>query len=276
MGNEQKENKFKSGFFIFIDWYYKLVILNFTFLIFTIMGFGLFGLAPSIKASQYMIMKWINKEEPPLLKTFWSVYKKDFLYTYLTFVPYALGITLFSVTLSLALKYMKGITMIMSISGSVLFLFIFVVGLFFVFFFKNRYEIGFLRAIKYSFTLPFGRFGYLFLILVCQAVLFSLSIVLWAYLIFLNFGFSMFITEFFGHLAFRKIDLETLREKNEVELDNELRLLEIELEQQKKQKQIEKRQKQELKEEQKRMRAARRQALKELREEERKEKNDRN
>ena len=88
-----------------------------------------------------------------------------------------------------------------------------------------------MESIRYSLTLPFGRFLYLFIILLLELALFILSVVMLKFfLIFLNFGLYFFIIEFFGKLAFKNFSPNSFNKEKVLENDIEIIKLKDELE----------------------------------------------
>jgi len=58
----------------------KLLYLNFLWIIFTLLGLVFLGLLPSTTAVFSVTRKWTTGEEGfPIFKTFWNVYKKEFI-----------------------------------------------------------------------------------------------------------------------------------------------------------------------------------------------------
>ena len=227
----------KSGIYLFFDWFYKLVILNFTFLFFAALGGFVTSLGPSMQASHYIMYKWLKKEEPKFFKTFWREYYNNYFKSFFTTIPYLLVFFSLSISFYLLNNNLKSNTFAgVSYVAAIFILFFFLVGFMFVFFFKNRYNLKSRESIKYSLTLPFGRFLYLFVILLFETALFVLSVVMLKFfLIFLNFGLYFFIIEYFGGIAFKRFTPDTFnREKNLqedieiVKLKEELRIIEEE------------------------------------------------
>ncbi|WP_077620288.1 YesL family protein [Bacillus sinesaloumensis] len=60
-------------------WIFRLSCLNILWIVFTLLGLGIFGLFPATVAVFAVTRKWVMKEEPKLFITFWDTYKKEFL-----------------------------------------------------------------------------------------------------------------------------------------------------------------------------------------------------
>lgn len=64
----------------FFDWVARLALLNVLWLVFTVLGIGVFGLFPSFAATFTVTRKWVSGEtDIPVVKTFWHSYKKEFI-----------------------------------------------------------------------------------------------------------------------------------------------------------------------------------------------------
>lgn len=58
----------------------RLAYMNLLWILFTLVGFGLFGIMPATVALFAVMRKWvIQKEEFPLFSTFWQYYKEEFM-----------------------------------------------------------------------------------------------------------------------------------------------------------------------------------------------------
>lgn len=64
----------------FAIWMLKVAYLNILWIIFTLVGFGVFGLFPSTGAMYMIVQKWLRKEPvEKMFPTFWNTYKKEFI-----------------------------------------------------------------------------------------------------------------------------------------------------------------------------------------------------
>ncbi|WP_453991119.1 YesL family protein [Bacillus nitroreducens] len=70
---------FSSSVFTFCEWVARLAYLNILWILFTIGGLVIFGVFPATIAMLATLRQFINKNEPPVFKTFWTYYKKEFL-----------------------------------------------------------------------------------------------------------------------------------------------------------------------------------------------------
>ncbi|MDF2788157.1 MAG: hypothetical protein K0S80_1255 [Neobacillus sp.] len=71
---------FTGGLFRFSEWAMKLAYLNFLWILFSILGLGVFGIMPATVATFTIARKWLKLEEDiPIGKTFVSTFKKEFV-----------------------------------------------------------------------------------------------------------------------------------------------------------------------------------------------------
>lgn len=63
-----------------LEWFTNLVYLNVLWVIFCILGLGIFGVFPAIAATFSVTHNWLTKRtDVPIFKTFWFTYKKQFI-----------------------------------------------------------------------------------------------------------------------------------------------------------------------------------------------------
>ena len=63
-----------------LDKFIKLIYLNILWILFFVLGLGIFGFMPATASVTSILRKWMNKEEiPSLIKEFWKQYKESFL-----------------------------------------------------------------------------------------------------------------------------------------------------------------------------------------------------
>ena len=74
-----KLNESIEKIYVFCDWIMKLAYLNVLWIIFSLMGMVVFGMAPATVSVFVLIRKWLQKESVPIFKTFYFNYKKEFL-----------------------------------------------------------------------------------------------------------------------------------------------------------------------------------------------------
>src|SRR5690625_2004176 len=72
---EKKETK---GFYIVFEWITKFAFLNVVWIVLIIICLGVFGFIPATASLFSIVRKWLQKEEVPIMKTCWKVYKRSF------------------------------------------------------------------------------------------------------------------------------------------------------------------------------------------------------
>lgn len=71
---------FINGYYTMCVWITRFVYLNLLWILFTLLGIGIFGFFPSTAAMFSVVRKWIMGEpDVPIFKTFWKSYRKDFI-----------------------------------------------------------------------------------------------------------------------------------------------------------------------------------------------------
>lgn len=70
---------FSGGLFNVCVWFSRLAILNILWFVFTILGLGIFGIFPATVALLSTTRQFIRRNDPPIFKTFWYYYKKEFI-----------------------------------------------------------------------------------------------------------------------------------------------------------------------------------------------------
>lgn len=68
----------RGGFYNVLEWIMWLVYLNILWIMFTIMGLGLFGFFPATVSMFTIIRQLLLKEETSIIKTFFQTYKREF------------------------------------------------------------------------------------------------------------------------------------------------------------------------------------------------------
>ncbi len=134
-----------------------VLYINLLWVIFSLVGLGLFGLFPSTAAMFGVVRKWmLGEKDLPIFKTFWSIYKSVFIQTNL------LGYTLLIIgaVLYVDLRFFQ--TSEGPIFQALSFLFLFLLLIFFtvvLYIFPVFVHFNFktLEYIKYSFILTIGK-----------------------------------------------------------------------------------------------------------------------
>ncbi|MFS0820145.1 YesL family protein [Bacillus sp. 1P02SD] len=74
-----KLGAFSGSILTFCEWVARLAYLNLLWILFTLCGFVIFGFFPATIAMLATLRQFLIKNHPPVFKTFWHYYKKEFL-----------------------------------------------------------------------------------------------------------------------------------------------------------------------------------------------------
>jgi uncharacterized membrane protein YesL len=69
---------FSNTVYTICDWVARLAYINLLWILFTLSGFIFFGFFPATIALLATLRQFIRKNHPPVFKTFWHYYKKEF------------------------------------------------------------------------------------------------------------------------------------------------------------------------------------------------------
>ncbi len=137
------------------EWIYRLIVLNFLWMGFTILGLGILGIFPATNALFSVLRKWLmNKKDVKIASDFVHFYRKDFLKS--NALGYVLSII--AVIIWIDFRYLMSIPNLgMSILGNfMLLLFAFsILSLFVVFPIFSQYELSFGQYVKNALLYPF-------------------------------------------------------------------------------------------------------------------------
>ena len=71
---------FINGYYTFSVWITRLAYLNFLWVIFTLLGLGLFGIMPATVAMFAVVRKWnMGEKDIAIFKLFWQTYRQEFV-----------------------------------------------------------------------------------------------------------------------------------------------------------------------------------------------------
>jgi uncharacterized membrane protein YesL len=169
-------NGFTGWIYHLCEWIVRLAIINTLWVLFSLAGLGIFGWAPATAATFAVMRQWfLYKRDIPLLKTFFSFYKKDFIRAN------AIGLLLAAGGWSF---YFSTLTLIhfgqwsMLIVGSVMLigLFLFLITVMFIFPVFCHYNISLKQLVRYSLMIGVSHLHYWVLMattLVLTYILFS-------------------------------------------------------------------------------------------------------
>lgn len=69
----------KGGLYHFLEWIMWLIYLNVLWILFTVLGLGLFGAIPATVSMFTVIRQLLLRQETAIFKTFFQTYKQEFL-----------------------------------------------------------------------------------------------------------------------------------------------------------------------------------------------------
>lgn len=73
---------FANAFYNFSMWVTRFTYVSILWVLFTLLGLGIFGISPATAAVFVVTRKWVQKEvDIPIFKTFWEEYRTNFVKT---------------------------------------------------------------------------------------------------------------------------------------------------------------------------------------------------
>lgn len=72
-------NNLANGFYSFSVWVTRFTYVSLLWVVFTILGLGIFGISPATAALFVVTRKWVQKDvDIPIFQTYWEEYKQHF------------------------------------------------------------------------------------------------------------------------------------------------------------------------------------------------------
>lgn len=161
---------FALGIYRVCEWVTRFAFVNLLWILFTILGFVVFGFFPATVAMFSVIRKWIMKEsDVPVFKIFWSVYKTNLLKSnILGLILFVLGTALY-IDIRIIEQFSAGWLKIVYYLLWVI-SFLYLLTLFYVVPVYIHYEIKLIKVFRVSFLLMI--LNPVFTISICAGVLF--------------------------------------------------------------------------------------------------------
>lgn len=198
-----KQDKLK----LFFENISKFFYLNILFILFTLAGLIVFGIGPSIKASYYLVNKWHDDEELEIFETFKKIYLKNFFRSNFIFLTLHFSMSAFIIaTYFTYVKVNDGFLKYLMLFINLFFVVLFYTSILFSFYFDTKFNISIQKVFKYSLTLPWGRFKYLFLILAINI----LMIIFLPMLFLIFFGMLTYFINYYANIMFENLDKEKI------------------------------------------------------------------
>lgn len=173
-----------------------LFLVNITFLVINIVGGIFFTLGPTIKSSLKVIRMQLENEKVSFFKDYFKEFYTSYFPAIFTTIPHIIFLILGGFSFWLSFHNLSGsFIFYLTLVITLIFLVYILTSLIYVFFFKNRLDCTYFEAFKLSLTHPWGKFGYLMLILLSILLSFTLLVVF-------LFGAIFLAVEYFGSKAF--------------------------------------------------------------------------
>jgi uncharacterized membrane protein YesL len=141
---------FTRGFYSISEWVMRFMCVNILWILFTLLGLGVFGFFPATTAMFAVVRKWVmKKHDIPVFKTFWHIFKGEFVKSNMI----GLIITLFGLLLYTNIHIIDAITIpILKLLyiPNVILIIIFLLTLLYIFPVSVHYDVGTKEAIKNS------------------------------------------------------------------------------------------------------------------------------
>lgn len=195
----------------FSTWVYRLAYLNILWLLFSILGLGIFGIVPATVASFAVSREWIkNKNENNIFFLFWKVYKKELIKSNL------LGLTLFFIGFALYLNFefsmMQTNIFIFGIIRVFFLISFFVYFLTLVFVFPSyvHFELKVFQLLKHSFFIAVARPLETMIILLLFSVIYFTLLLIPGLIPFFGISLFAFLAMTVSLNAFSKLESQTL------------------------------------------------------------------
>lgn len=192
----------------------KLAYVNVLWILFTLLGFGVFGFMPATVALFTVNRKWVmGDKDIPVFKTFWTTYRQEFFKsTLFGFVLFAIGYIIY---IDLALSPTGGLFTLLRVG-----LFIcgisYVILLLYIFPLYVHYDWKKRNYLKYAVLLGISHPHYTFLMLIGIGALYYLCITIPGLIPFFGASLLAYIIMWSGYKVIRKMEYTQIVERREV------------------------------------------------------------
>jgi uncharacterized membrane protein YesL len=203
--------KLSDGTLKVSEWLMQLAFINFLWLIFTILGLGVFGWAPAMVATFGVLRKMLKSPDKdfPLFRTFLQMYRKDFISAnFLGFIIAIGGLSLFFS--GSIIGEMNGPLPLKLLLLTVVFLFGVIILLIFPVYCHYRLTVH--QTIRYSLSIGLANLHYIGLLLLVLLLLFIVYGTLPAIMIFYLVSLPGLIVTHFCLKIFENIERQSLTE----------------------------------------------------------------
>ncbi|MDM5299145.1 YesL family protein [Bacillus pumilus] len=197
------------------EWVMRLAYTNVLWLLFTLLGLGLFGFMPATTALFSVMRKWIQgHEQVKVFRTFWKVYREEFFRSNLIGVILLIVGTIIYV--DLAYIYPTSLLLHVLRFAIYIFGFLYLVSLFYIFPLLAHYDWKKRLYFKFSLLLGISYLQYTLSMLVFSGLLFVLFAYLPGIVPFFSLSILAYVHMWLAYQVFQKVEFESEQEPVDV------------------------------------------------------------
>ncbi|QGH35982.1 DUF624 domain-containing protein [Gracilibacillus salitolerans] len=191
-------------------WMVRLSFLNILWILFTMLGFIIFGIGPATTSVFAVVRKWImSSDDVPIFRTFWKSYRSEFKHSniislLLTFIGVLLYIHYFYLT------RVDGLILNIMMFGFLSMLIIYLLVLVFIFPVIAHFHLKLIQYIKYAVILSFSFPHISFFMFVAIIAHYLIIVMFPAYLPFFSVSTLSFSIMWLAKQAFSKINSSSI------------------------------------------------------------------
>lgn len=186
------------------DWLLKIMYLHILWVLFTLLGLGIFGITPATAAMVSVIHKWFEHDHDiPIFKNFFSFYKKRFL------KANGLGLLLIAVGVFLYVDIRISQQVIQSLFFHAVLLFfclLYFITLLYFFTIFARYKLKFFFYFRQSFLIALARPFETIAMIICVVLLSYLYAYFPVFIFFMGSSLTFYPVVWFGFRACVKVE----------------------------------------------------------------------
>ena len=187
----------------------NLVYVNFLWVLFTLLGLGVFGIGPSTYALVSICRQWIRGNSMPVFKTYWKYYKENFKESVIiSWIYFFVGFVLVVDLLTVTNWYLRAALLIIS--------FIYLLSFVYIFPIMAHYNWnGILLKIKMSFLFGISCLQYSMVFLLVAGVIYWAAISFFpGVLTFFGVSFLLYLITWTANQVFTRMEIENSKETN--------------------------------------------------------------
>ncbi|MCC9089260.1 YesL family protein [Bacillus sp. A015] len=205
-----------SRMLLMCEWVMRLAYTNLLWLLFTLLGLGVFGFMPATTALFSVMRKWIQgHEQVKVFRTFWKVYREEFVRSNLIGVVLLMIGTIIYVDLA----YIYPTSWFLHVLRFAIYIFgfLFIVSLFYIFPLLAHYDWKKRLYLKFSLLLGLSYLQYTLSMLVFSAILFVLFAYLPGIVPFFSVSILAYGNMWLAYQVFKKIEFESEQQAVDVQ-----------------------------------------------------------